>query len=472
MLIAISIKNWKSFKNQVSFTMEAGREKNHSETVVKLKKFRLNLLPIAAIFGPNASGKSNFVKAFSFLQNLIVDPNRVFLSTEPFGFRLDPETKNQPTELGVDLWLNDSVYSYSLVLNKQKILNERLSFKNTSSEKILFQREGAELTPGKLLKKEVSTDSIKFITPFLQKNYTALSLLGEAKIKKILPVYNWFRDSLRIITPDSISITKFEKNAEDDLSDLGTGICSIKATPFSEELPEDIRRLSSDLPSGSVLNVRDPRLGALRISREDENRGIKVEKLMAVHKNTQGDEELFSFTDESDGSLRLFDLKPAFDKLNSANETLTYVIDELDRSLHTKLTSHLIARYTEECNEDSRKQLIFTTHDVQLIDQGLFRRDELWICERAEDGSSELYAITDFKDLRVDKDIQKSYLQGIMGGLPRLLASGAEHNEKFLEPVYPETISCSFISFTNLREVEESPCQTPIKFSLSEIQPC
>ena len=110
--------------------------------------------------------------------------------------------------------------------------------------------------------------------------------------------------------------------------------------------------------------------------------------------------------------MRLFDLKPAFDKLNSANETLTYVIDELDRSLHTKLTSHLIARYTEECNEDSRKQLIFTTHDVQLIDQGLFRRDELWICERAEDGSSELYAITDFKDLRVDKDIQKVTCKG------------------------------------------------------------
>nr|WP_304703094.1 AAA family ATPase [Turicimonas muris] len=220
------------------------------------------------------------------------------------------------------------------------------------------------------------------------------------------------------------------------------------------------------------MNVRDPRRGALRITHEEENNGIKAEKLMTVHKNTQGAEELFSFTDESDGSLRLLDLKPAFDKLNSSNGSLTYVIDELDRSLHTKLTSHLIARYLEECNEDSRKQLIFTTHDVQLIDQELFRRDELWICERAEDGSSEMYPVTDFKDLRVDKDIQKSYLQGIMGGLPRLLASGAEHNENFLEPVYPETISCSLISFTNLREVEETPCQTPIKFSLSETQPC
>lgn len=472
MLIAISIKNWKSFKNQVSFTMEAGREKNHSETVVKLKKFRLNLLPISAIFGPNASGKSNFVKAFSFLQNLIVDPSKVFVSAEPFGFRLDPETKNQPTELGVDLWLNDGVYSYSLVLNKQKILNERLSFKNTSSEKILFQREDTKLTSGELLKKEISPDSIKFLTPFLQKNYTALSLLGGAQISEILPVFNWFKDSLRIITPNSISIAKLEKNSEDDLSVLGTGICSIRATPVSEELPEDIKRLSSGLPSGFVLNVRDPRRGALRITHEEENNGIKAEKLMTVHKNTQGAEELFSFTDESDGSLRLLDLKPAFEKLNSSNGSLTYVIDELDRSLHTKLTSHLIARYLEECNEDSRKQLIFTTHDVQLIDQELFRRDELWICERAEDGSSEMYPVTDFKDLRVDKDIQKSYLQGIMGGLPRLLASGAEHNENFLEPVYPETISCSLISFTNLREVEETPCQTPIKFSLSEIQPC
>ncbi len=79
MVIAFSIKNWKSFRDEVSFTMEASKERNHSGTVAKFKKFRLNLLPVTGIFGPNASGKSNFVKALSFLQSLIVEPSRSFM---------------------------------------------------------------------------------------------------------------------------------------------------------------------------------------------------------------------------------------------------------------------------------------------------------------------------------------------------------------------------------------------------------
>lgn len=422
MLISISIKNWKSFKDEVTFTMEASREKNHSHTLARFNKFRLNLLPISSIFGPNASGKSNFVKAFSFIQNLVLDPSRGFGSAENYSFRLDFETKKQPTKLVFVLLLNGNIYTYTVIFNRQKLLEEVLSFRNTNTEKILFRRNGGRLILGAELRKEISEESIKFLTPFLEKNYPVLNLLGGAKIGKVVTVYNWFKNSLQIITPDSIPIHRFEKEGSfpEDLSVLGTGICSIKRTKFTGELPEELKRLSAGLPLDSVLSIRDPKYGALRISHEEEGGGIRIEKLLAVHKNDRGEEELFSFTEESDGSLRLFDLKPAFDKLNSSEEALTFVIDEIDRSLHTKLTFYLISRFLEKCNASSRRQLLFTTHDVQLMTQDLLRRDEIWLCDRGIDGSTNLYQIGNQTNLRIDKDIQKSYVLGKLGGLPKI----------------------------------------------------
>lgn len=434
MLIAFSIKNWKSFRDEASFTMEAGKERNHSGTVAKFKKFRLQLLPITAIFGPNASGKSNFVKALSFLQNLIVDPSRNFISSEPYGFRLDPTTMAEPTEFAVDLMLQNGIYSYAILFNRQKILEEKLSFQNTRTEKILFERKAERLTIGEPLKKDVSEDAIKFLSPFLRKNYPALNLLGAANIDKVVPIFNWFSDSLKIIRSDSPFISRLEKeetSVEEKLCGLGTGICSIKAVPFSQPLPKNVECLVRSISKDSSMVFMDPKEGAIRIS-NTSSAGIKAEKLLAIHKNCRGEEELFPFTDESAGTKRLFNLINMLDKSDSSDDSRTFVIDDIDRSLHTKLTSSLIAQFLEGCDELPRKQLIFTAHDVQLINEDLLRRDEFWICDRASDGSTTLYPVTDFKDLGAKKDLQTTYLQGRLGGLPNLTASCASLNESYL----------------------------------------
>lgn len=434
MLIAFSIKNWKSFRDEVSFTMEASKERNHSGTVAKLKKFGLNLLPITGIFGPNASGKSNFVKALSFLQNLIVDPSRNFMSSEPDGFRLDPATKSEPTEFAVDLMLQNSIYSYSIRFNRQKILEEKLSFQNTRTEKILLERKAERLTIGEPLKKDISEDAIKFLSPFLRKNYPALNLLGAANIDKVVPIFNWFSDSLKIVSSDSLFLSrlKTEKNSvEERLYGLGTGICSIKAIPFSQPLPKNVERLVQSISQDSSMVITDPKEGAIRIS-NTSSAGIKAEKLFAIHKNCHGEEELFSFTDESAGTKRLFNLINILDKSDSSDDSRTFVIDDIDRSLHTKLTSSLISQFLDGCGERSRTQLIFTAHDVQLINEDLLRRDEFWICDRAFDGATTLYPVTDFEGQRKEKNLQKCYLQGKFGGLPNLTASCARLNESYL----------------------------------------
>ena len=145
-----------------------------------------------------------------------------------------------------------------------------------------------------------------------------------------------------------------------------------------------------------------------------------MQKLLGVHVTRQGNEVIIPYQDESEGIKRLFDLLPAMKNLKIPDASVTYFIDEFDRSLHPLLTEHLLNRFLYSCGAETRKQLIVTTQNAFLINQDLLRRDELWIANREPDGSTILYPMTDFKELRLDKDIRKSYFEGRMGGLPNL----------------------------------------------------
>jgi AAA15 family ATPase/GTPase len=127
---------------------------------------------------------------------------------------------------------------------------------------------------------------------------------------------------------------------------------------------------------------------------------------------------------ESDGTVRIIDLLPAFLDLADPGTSRVYVIDELDRSLHTLLTRRLLDVFLGASGPGTRGQLLFTTHDALLMDQSLLRRDEMWVTERDDHGESTLLAFSEYKDVRYDKDIRKSYLHGRLGGVPRLLMAG------------------------------------------------
>ena len=152
-----------------------------------------------------------------------------------------------------------------------------------------------------------------------------------------------------------------------------------------------------------------------------------AKKLITYHPKADGNEVKFEINQESDGSQRVLDLLPAFVEQSTESSKNVLVIDEIDRSLHTLLTRRLIEMYLSVCSEDTRTQLLLTTHDVMLMDQKLLRRDEMWVTERDSSGASSLFSFSEFKNVRHDKDVRKSYLQGRLGGIPRF----------FLEQVLP-----------------------------------
>ena len=154
------------------------------------------------------------------------------------------------------------------------------------------------------------------------------------------------------------------------------------------------------------------------ITRKDGE--LIAKRLVAFHPKSDGTEVRFEIHQESEGSQRVIDLLPAFLELSAQTLQKVYVIDEIDRSLHPLLIRQLLEEYLSNCSRETRSQLLLTTHNVMLMDQQLLRRDEMWVTERDGAGVSSLFSFSEYKDVRYDKDIRKSYLQGRMGGIPRI----------------------------------------------------
>jgi len=138
----------------------------------------------------------------------------------------------------------------------------------------------------------------------------------------------------------------------------------------------------------------------------------------------EGNAVAFETTEESDGTLHLLDLCPLFYELASPTSRKVYIIDELDRSMHALLTIALLQDHLATRSIDTRTQLIFTTHDMMLMTQEIFRRDEMWLLERGPNGETQVECLADYKDVRYDKDVRKAYLQGRFSGVPHLKPFG------------------------------------------------
>jgi len=439
MLISFSVENWLSFRDRATFSMVAGREKQHLERVPHIEKYKMRLLPIAAIYGGNASGKTNLFKALSFARNLIVKGTQpeAMIPVEPF--RLDPAFTKKPTLLTFELFVGDRCYEFGFGVTREQVVEEWLLEILKTTEKELYRRKAGEIAFAPELEKD---KFLGFAFQGTRDNQLFLTNAVNQKVDRFKPIYNWFRDSLVMIAPDS-RFEPFERFFQEEhplyshmnltLSHLDTGISHLGGEKVAFEslaLPENLKaKLREEIPEGvTVRLLGEPAHERCAITRR--NGEIEARKLVTFHTDSGGDDIRFEMKQESDGSQRVIDLIPVFLELAAENSSKIFVIDEIDRSLHTLLTRELLVAYLDACTADTRSQLLFTTHDVLLMDQKLFRRDEMWVTERDSLGCSSLLAFSDYRDMRYDKDIRKSYLQGRLGGVPRILLSGSFKPEK------------------------------------------
>ena len=431
MLVRVEVENWMSFRDRAVFTMLASKERQHSERIARLPKYApAKVLPIAAIYGGNASGKSNFFKAIHFAKELVVKGTQPEVPIAVQPFRLDDDAAQRPCRFLFQILVEEVMYEFSFAVTAKALVEEKLVRMGLTADKVLYHRKDGKVDFASALEDK---KFLEFAFKGTQDNQLFLTNSVLQKGPQFRPVYLWFKDALELVAPDT-RFDPFELFLDENsplyetmnklLPALDTGICHLGGDelPFANiPIPDDLReKIQKELPDGGTIRIRyEPMNERYLVCRRGTE--LNARKLVTYHAKKGGGDVKFEMASESDGSQRVIDLLPAFLGASALDAKKVFVIDELDRSLHTLLTRQLLEAYLDGCSAGSRAQVLLTTHDVLLMDQDLLRRDEMWVVERDRNGASSLVAFSEYNaDIRYDKDVRKSYLQGRLGGVPRI----------------------------------------------------
>ena len=434
MLLQFILGNWMSFKNEVTYSAIAGRELQHKNRLPKINHYNMKVLPISAFYGGNASGKSNLINALYFAKRMVTKGVEAEKNIPIEPFILSEKTKNQPSIFSFLLLINEKIYRYNFSLNSKKIVSEKLSeIKPSKNEKLIYERNDKNEfnIPG-------ADEFTKHVAKATRENKLFITNSVDQNLNDYKYIYDWFKKYMEVIMPSThyAAIDRLFTETEPIYSELNKMLClldtgiirlegreiSFESLPFTEETIKDLKeRVQKDLTKDEQKIILETPEEPDRYLISKRGGKLHVTKIVTCHQNQEGKEERFELRQESEGTLRAIDLIPAFLDSSFKKTGKLYVIDELERSLHHLMTKSLVEKYLSSCNGNSRSQILFTTHDLLLMNQNLFRRDEMYLIEKDKFGSSEMFSLNEYKNIRYDKDIMKSYLQGRLGGIPNIL---------------------------------------------------
>lgn len=430
MLIRFFVENFLSFNELTEFSMVAGQGTSLAHHIVKSPKRGVpNVLRAALLYGANGSGKSNFVKAIAFAQKFI---GSGVLKEEMIGvkpFRLQRENLHKPSKFQFDIKLKDNVYAYGFSIDGYSVKEEYLYLLGENNEKTIFHR--VTTSEGKV---QISFDNIvfenaeeeqfmKFTGKGCPQNRLFLTECNQRNvwenvqhIKNIRQAWIQLIFNLFIMFPEEyLSFYQMQKEKYEELSNyFNTGISQliyedIDFDAATMELDEGRVRQVNNLKNERTILVKSANKNHLFLFDKKEEE-MKAYKILSHHLDNST--STFEFSEESDGTKRLFDFFPIISTKNSS----TFIIDEIDRSLHPHLSRSILAYFLEN-QKGTEMQLIATTHESSLLDLDLLRKDEIWFSEKNTKGATELYSLEEFKP-RADKEIRKGYLQGRYGAIP------------------------------------------------------
>ena len=449
MLLQFIIENFLSFKDEATLNLIASADKTHPHHIATIgKKESTDVLKVAGIYGANAAGKSNLVKAIAFSRDLILNGTHPDESIGVKRFKLSDQSLNSPSRFQYIIYRDKSVCDYGFSADAERVHEEWLFVKDHTRFKKMFERKtdkkgrstyrfGPSLVRKSSKKK---FQRYEFVMEGTRQNQLFLTEARERNIKEVEPVMEWFSQVLRIISPDSELhdlAFRVRENAEfkDFLvellqaSDIDVQSVEIRERPFncrSEEfpvnMPKDIReRISKDLVK-DLEKIKSDKAGLiislpgsiLTILKRSDGTIARLEFYLT--RKSWGNEAVdFEIEEESDGTQRLIHLSGVlFDLL--INDKV-FIIDELERKLLPLLLKSFIEKYLNAARERACSQLVFATHETHLLDLDLLRRDEIWLIEKDREHSSRIYSLAEFK-VRRDINLRKGYLNGRFGAIP------------------------------------------------------
>jgi len=422
MLVEFRVKNFRSLRDEQALSLVASKDKSlqDTHTLSTGLKAAPSLLRSAVVYGANAGGKSNLIKAIQYMRGVVLESATIIQPGQTFAvqpFRLDNRSASQPTEFEVTFILDDVRYQYGFAMTPQRIVSEHLLVYKAFKPQRWFERNfdaksgqdvyefGPGLKGAKSLWEGATRPNALFLSMAVQLNSDALR-----------PVFDWFSTGLVIF------------NEQAQLSPQ-TSIHMLKQAEGRKQICEFLTAADISIADIEVVSRRVPGqavhfdlvAGRTEVRTED----VEEHQLRFSHVTEQG-QAVFDLMDESNGTRNLLFLTgPVLDILKKG---LTLVIDELDTSLHTLLVRELVRLFHRPEVNSGGAQLIFTTHDTSLLDApDLFRRDQVWFVEKDKEQASTLVALSEFSP-RKNEALERGYLMGRYGGVPFLNQSlGLNH---------------------------------------------
>jgi AAA15 family ATPase/GTPase len=413
MIVEFRAANYLSFKDTVDFSMLASKDNTHEVN----NTFELDgnrFLKSAAIYGANGSGKTNLVEAISHMKGFVT--GQAGIGDSPF--RLDMAMKKQPSFFEITFYNTDKKrYRYGFEVSNKEVVSEWLFFVPTIRETTLFTREGQDINLGRVFKEAKGLESKT------KKNRLFLSVVAQLNGQIAQSIIDWF-SSLSVMSgldsdfSDTVKILsekgdKRKKQVLDILHrfDIQIEDISLKERDFSAMVLPKSKNGQDEAMQGIVDSL----------NAYMEKTGDKMPPQVITHRKTYengkevGLEEFDLQRYESDGTKKLFALAGSLAESLDSGQTL--VVDELESKLHPLVTKEIVKIFNSVKGNKKNAQLIFTTHDTNLLHGKYLRRDQIWFTEKDTFGCSHLYSLAEYKP-RKDASFQKDYISGRYGAVP------------------------------------------------------
>lgn len=418
MLLDIEIKNLKSFKNQTIFSMEAENKiEDRNSFEVEVGKEKFELLKTAVLFGGNASGKSNFTSVLSIFRYYLFNKGIEKYNKE--GFRFGEEDKN--STIKVRNVVDDKIYEYILEINFniKKIIKEKL-YITALERKLVFERENNKIVK---YDKEIFSEyeiTIGFINETLTDSDSVISRIIEWRVPEEIEKYIFYIDKIKI------------NNYSDD---LGKYIYENKNNKkLVIEFLKKIGIIVNDIEvyreknEFFLKNIRESKEFQILSEKEQEKLLSQISYIYRIHfvyEDNQKQKYKLDYYEQSSGTQKILSMFfPIYNLLNNGG---VMIIDELDITLHYSLIKEIIKMFNSVEYNRKNAQLIFTTHNLLLLDFNLFREDQIWFLENNDVSTgTELYSLSDVEGYEKNKYLLRDYLNGNFGGIPKLEDFGVD----------------------------------------------
>ena len=417
MLIEFNVSNFMSIKEKQTFSLVASKNQElmDSHTFdVRLSSVQssMKLLCAAAIYGPNAAGKTNLLEAIRVMRRIVLKSalEKSRGDTLPVvPFKLHQESRQTPTTFEVVFLVGGIRYQYGFAATVEQILDEWLyAFPRNRIQRWVERTWNANAAKHDWVFGGFLTGEKTVWQKSTRDNALLLSTAVQLNSQQLQPIYDWFKETLHCIgagelMPD-LSISLCEEGGHTRVpeflnkADLGIDGVRIEKERFNpQELPQD---MPDNFKQALIKEMEDAELYTIK----------------TVHQSAEGEKIEFNLEEESKGTRKIFSLAGPF--LDSLDNGYIVFIDELGGSLHPELVKFLVGLFNNKKTNPNNAQLVFTTHETYMLNQNILRRDQTWFCEKDKTRATRVFPLTDFRPRKGHENLESAYLSGRYGALP------------------------------------------------------